>query len=400
MALPNFHCVQPGNAVDWSGIRRPAPVEMLRGATSASIQYSADRRTLTATAAGAATGSTWPAAVMYSEYLDGDGWVSVDNVSGVDCIVALSTLNTGVTNNIALHGPLFRLGRSESGSQLLAGESAAPTQLSGGAGTFAKGETNKARIRREGTTVFLDVSFDSGNTWENRYVYPTPRSGRLFVHVHVAYFSPTSYTAYKPQIYRADKPTFSFIVPFTRVTADGNSLTAVAGPGGGWPAQYNLLPPAIDAGLTVFNFAVSGQTISQMLADQTNQVIPSATSGPVVVFEDRNEFVVNGTSVATHAEKLALFCEAFPADTRIIIVFRGNVVDGSNPAAGTHSAQLLTYWQTYMPRKAAQVVVLSDYWPMSDSTNTTYFNADGVHYTTLGACIVATAIRDAHSRLY
>lgn len=378
-------------------LRTPTAVSMLP-VSNTNVTFSGDRRTIIATSSGNVSGSTWPARVLLAEYLEGDGWVSIDNVEGTDCVLALSTASNATVTSLGSHGPLLRLGRSISGSGLFAGEGAVPTQLAGGLGTFAKGPTNKARLRRVGTTVTLDVSFDSGATWETRHTYPTPRSGRLFVHVHPAFYNPDAYTVVNPQIFRGNL-TLDLQVPFTKVTADGNSLTAVAGPGGGWPARYQVLPDAVAAGLTVGNFAVSGQTITQMLSDQAAQILPVANSGVMVVFEDRNEFVVNATSVAAHADKLAQYLDALPAGVKKIIVFRGSVVDGSNPAAGTHSANLLAYWQATYASKANATVVLSDYWQLSDSSNTAYFDPDGTHYVVAGASVAASAIRDAHTRL-
>jgi hypothetical protein len=381
--------------------RYPVAVPMMRMLTD-NITYSSDRLTLTATSLGNVTGTTWGSRCLFAEYLEGDGWVSVDNVAGTDCVVAFSTFGDANTNIIANHGSIMRLGRSESGSGLFASEASAPVQLTptGTTGTFAKGATNKARLRREGTTITIDVSTDSGATWETRYTYPTPRSGRLFVHIHPAFFNPTAYTAVNPMIFRGGiQAALNLRVTFDKVLADGNSLTAVAGPGGGWPAQMNLLPDAIANAMTVTNKAVSGQTISQMLADQATDILPVATDGVVVIYEDRNEFVVNGTSVAITASKIKQYIDALPSAVKTVLVFRGTTVDGSNPASGTFSGDLYTYWMANFPGVADQIVKLSNYYGLSDSSNTTYFNADAVHYTTSGHCVAASAIRDAIYRL-
>lgn len=387
----------PGQVVP--DTRYPVAVEMMR-TLSANVNFSSDRKTMTSTSLGNVTGTTWPSRVLFAEYLEGDGWVSVDNIEGTDCCLCLSTLGDSTSNTIASHAVIARLGRSESGSQLLASEASAPVQLTptGTTGTFAKGETNKMRLRRVGTTVTLDVSFDSGTTWETRYTYPTPRSGRLFVHLHVAFYNPTAYNGVNPMIYRGTI-TLNRRITYTKILADGNSLTAAAGPGGGWPVQFQLFPEIVAAALTITNKAVSGQTITQMLADEATDIIPVADSGIVVIYEDRNEYVVNGTSVAATAAKIRDYIQALPAPVKTVLVFRGSIADGSNPAAGVFSGDLYNYWMANHVGVADQIVKLSDYWPLSNSSNTVYFNADGTHYTTTGAAVVASAIRDAIYRL-
>jgi len=369
--------------------RARAAVNALR-MTSTNITFDAGRIVWTASAAG--SGNTYGARAVMAESLEGDGWISVDNIEGTDSVIALSEAQA-LTQTITGHNYLARCGNAAGGAILYASEKATPAQI----GTFAKSAAARLRLRRLAGVVTLETSTDTGASWAVAHTYPTAYTGRLYIHLYAAHVSSVPYTLVRPLVYRGT--TYALRQSLAKMVADGNSLTAAAGPGGGWPAQFQVLPEALAAGLTISNFGVSGQTITQMLADFDSQIAPAATSGILVLYEDRNEHAVNGTSVAAHGALLAQYLAKLPAGVKKIIVFRGNIagdgVANANAAYATHSANLCSWWKANKAGVADAIVTLSDYPQLADNANTTYFAADGIHYTTLGAAVAAAAIRDA-----
>jgi lysophospholipase L1-like esterase len=141
--------------------------------------------------------------------------------------------------------------------------------------------------------------------WRTIATYSGVAADALYAHVYVS----ASKTLF--DLKAASRP----FVTNASIIADGNSLTAGAyatgvSNYGGWPQM--LQDKANYSGATIQNFAVSGQTLTQMLSDAATQIDTAAVDGVrniLIAWELRNEIFYNG-SVASAIAKYWQYVDA------------------------------------------------------------------------------------------
>lgn len=185
------------------------------------------------------------------------------------------------------------------------------------------------------------------------------------------------------------------------IVADGNSLTLGSGGATPWPAQLNAA-----IGFTGNNKGVSGQTIADMIADASTDIdtlLATPNVRPMlIVWELYNWLNTNaGKTAADAVDQYQTYCNARRAAgwKRILCVnmpaHMGHgtvaVVNSWNAATtpGLVNAELASRWSTFCDGLIDVSPALTDY------NDTTKYQSDKIHLTTLGQKHVTNAVRRA-----
>lgn len=189
------------------------------------------------------------------------------------------------------------------------------------------------------------------------------------------------------------------------VVADGNSLTAGSGGATPWPTLL-----AADMGITIVNKGVSGQNVDAMIADFATDIAPLATQigkRTVAIFdgEPYNWLRAGGSgrTAAQAVDKIQEWCElARTAGFDYVGVVNSGAHNTTNGLDNELSWNRLTSKAAVNAEIAARWADFADFLvdigsapALSDYTNTTFYQADGIHYTTVGQQIVSNRIRAA-----
>jgi lysophospholipase L1-like esterase len=100
------------------------------------------------------------------------------------------------------------------------------------------------------------------------------------------------------------------------ILVDGNSLPAGQGSttGNSFPEQLQRMSGITANDNPILNFAVGGQTTPQMIADAATQIDPQIDNTKdkniIIVWEGRNDLVVNSATVQVAYENLRDYCQA------------------------------------------------------------------------------------------
>lgn len=211
--------------------------------------------------------------------------------------------------------------------------------------------------------------------------------------------------------YLGFQPTKRIGIDFTNahIVCDGNSLTygyQSSNPATkSYPAVLATLSPWASNGATITNKGVSGQTTADMSADATMDIDPlysSSVASVLVAWEIGNDLYFNGDTAAAYS-RFVSYCTARRAvGWKVVVItvpYRDHsVVNGGVSPAGDNDA-------TYNLKRDSINVRLRANWPTFadaiydlaadanfSSYNTTYFNADHVHYTDVGYAYIAAGV--------
>lgn len=190
---------------------------------------------------------------------------------------------------------------------------------------------------------------------------------------------------------------FSDTITWTpQVICDGNSLTF----GFGTSSTSNSYPQQLQTLLggavvwAVYNFGVNGQTTTQMISDFSTQIAPLYNiyrqKNILVVFEAGNEILANlsSTTVLTNLTNYVSLGKA--AGFKVIALTvpkRADLTGGKETTRQTVNTSIVsnTIGADYIYDAAAESA-------FSNTSNTTYYNVDGVHYTDTGYGVIAAGV--------
>lgn len=189
------------------------------------------------------------------------------------------------------------------------------------------------------------------------------------------------------------------------VVAEGDSLTTGNGIAVTSSYPYLLALSFTDNRMvSMVNVATSGNKLSDMATQATTQVDPTYDSRKVnnfcVIWGGTNSMYSGESgdfSGSGAYDRLVTYCQARQAEGFKVIVLtclpRTNVGTpaGFETQRTAFNASVRANWRTFAD---AMADVAADS-RLSDSTDTTYFNADLVHLTATGNAVVASIVLDA-----
>ncbi len=185
----------------------------------------------------------------------------------------------------------------------------------------------------------------------------------------------------------------------TFFVADGNSITATQVIGA-WPLR--VAEDARALGITMTNFAVSGQHTQHMIDDgvaQIDAVLSGSKPNVLAAMEIRNDLFINVDTARAAVDRFWTYCDARRSAgwTVVAIIPLNSIIVGST-TSGLSSAEfeaelaevetlMLDEWEDH----ADYIVNPRDRAELSDMTDTDY-STDGTHLTELGERILADVL--------
>lgn len=191
-----------------------------------------------------------------------------------------------------------------------------------------------------------------------------------------------------------------------RIACVGNSITWGVGAGAqnSYPTQLQAL---LGTGYQVCNWGIPSQTTTQMITGCPGQELSLARQGLAsadiaVMLEVGNDVIlppfVNSTT--GYANVVANCGQLRAAGFKVVVcTCFARLGTGSSGATTTTITAINTLIRTNWATFADAIADLAANANLSDSTNTTYFQADNVHLTTAGYGVVAGLVQTALSGL-
>lgn len=176
------------------------------------------------------------------------------------------------------------------------------------------------------------------------------------------------------------------------VICDGDSLTAGDGLTFVQSYPYQLADTLGRDNYDVYNLGVGGQTVVDMLADQSTQVLPHYgvwSNHTVVIWGGTNDLSSGATAAATFAVLQSYVTALLAAGFRVKVLTM--VKRGTGGALETKRVD----YNALINASGWDVIDVGARAEFSDVTNTTYYQADQTHLTTAGYAIVAGLVSDA-----
>lgn len=176
------------------------------------------------------------------------------------------------------------------------------------------------------------------------------------------------------------------------VICDGDSLTAGDGLTFVQSYSYQLADTLGRDNYDVYNLGVGGQTVVDMLADQSTQVLPHYgvwSNHTVVIWGGTNDLSSGATAAATFAVLQSYVTALLAAGFRVKVLTM--VKRGTGGALETKRVD----YNALINASGWDVIDVGARAEFSDVTNTTYYQANQTHLTTAGYAIVAGLVSDA-----
>lgn len=186
------------------------------------------------------------------------------------------------------------------------------------------------------------------------------------------------------------------------IVCDGNSLTRGYGAGGAnsYPTQLKGL---VSTAYTVINRGVDSQTTDQMEADAATQIdswldiFPNNST--LIAWEGSNDIQFGASLATTQSRWNTYFSARATAGwasngcklVACTVIPRVDSTAPKNAIRDDFNAWLRTNYSTY----ATHLVDLAADSRLQDTSNTTYFDGDGIHLTAAGYAVVAELIEAA-----
>lgn len=149
----------------------------------------------------------------------------------------------------------------------------------------------------------------------------------------------------------------------------------------GWTQDLTL-----PANVRLRNFAQSSATLATLMSQAASVIDPVRIAGDInvlCIFAGTNDIFVNSVAQATVYANLVSYCQTRRAAGWNVVVF--TCLPRGGTTATVYNADIRANWPTFAD---GMVDVVSDS-RLSDSTNTTYFNADGIHLNNTGYAVLA-----------
>lgn len=177
---------------------------------------------------------------------------------------------------------------------------------------------------------------------------------------------------------------------------DGDSLTTASS--GDYPSQLiaSLPGTVVQVGVgKTFNVAVGGQTIATMLTNAASNVDSKFEAGKynyVFILGGTND-VAAGDNATTVYNRIVSYCTARrSAGFRVVV---STLTHKGNPAQNTIIDSINTSIRANWATFADALADLDADSRLQNPADTTYFQADQLHYNTSGAAVVASIAKAA-----
>jgi len=188
-----------------------------------------------------------------------------------------------------------------------------------------------------------------------------------------------------------------------KIVCDGNSLTFgtnyAEGSDSSYPKKLGVLLPIS----RVINYGVSGQTTIDMINDYSSQIAPqytADTTSVLVAWEIGNDLYYTGNT-DTCKNRIRRYCEYGQATGYLVLVgtaphrgYSSNTSAGDSPSTYNLKLDTINTWlAANYTDFADKLVDFAGDTRLNDPNNTTYRDADKVHYIGAGYTLIAAAVR-------
>jgi len=198
-----------------------------------------------------------------------------------------------------------------------------------------------------------------------------------------------------------------YAITTTSMSFDGDSLTSGSGSTSGltFPQQtYNALYAAsgLSYAWTYKNFGVSGQTLTQMIANAATNIDPGLRTyrerNVVIVFAGTNDIGIEGVDGPTAFNRLSTYCNARRSAGRQVIVIsmlprRLDLVSPTFTADRAAFNALLTAGWAGIAEGYYNAAADTRIGDVGDNLDTTYYDVDQIHLNNTGYAIIAAGVK-------